>query len=129
MKSFFFFDLKTKNQHLFEIFPAQIKLNGFATYMGSSMGSESSPAIDRFGPELKTEDPSASKKLDGSTTSTSDDGSTNAPIMSSRFDFLPANTNFTVSICAVTRSQEVKNISMPLKNRTDSCQIMPAFVM
>ena len=74
------------------------------------MGSESSPAIDRFGPELKTEDPSASKKLDGSTTSTSDDGSTNAPIMSSRFDFLPANTNFTVSICAVTRSQEVSKL-------------------
>merc|ERR1719210_3258147 len=75
------------------------------------MGSESSPAIDRFGPELKTEDPSASK-LDDSTTSTSDDGSTNAPIMSSRFDFLPANTNFTVSICAVTRSQECGQMEM-----------------
>ena len=112
MKSLFFsLTRRLKiNIHLFELFPSQIKLNGFATYMGSSMGSESSPAIDRFGPELKTEDPSASKKLDGSTTSTSDDGSTNAPIMSSRFDFLPANTNFTVSICAVTRSQEVSKL-------------------
>ena len=54
------------------------------------VGADSLPTIDKFGPESKTED--ASSKVNG--------------ILSSRFDFLPANTNFTVSICAVTRSQE-----------------------
>ena len=66
----------------------QIELNGLATYTEASGAS----SIDRFGPEMKTEDPtSISRSSPGK--------------MTTRFDFLPANTNFSVSICAMTRSQ------------------------
>ena len=57
------------------VFP-QIELNGLATYMEAS-GSSS---IDRFGPEMKTEDPTSISRSSGK--------------MTTRFDFLPANTNF-----------------------------------
>ena len=57
-------------------FSFQIELNGLATYMEAS-GSSS---IDRFGPEMKTEDPTSISRSSGK--------------MTTRFDFLPANTNF-----------------------------------
>ena len=70
-----------------------IELNGYASF-ADPLGASS---IDKFGPELKTED----------TTSIAPNG-----VLSTRFDFLPANTNFTVNICAVTRSQACGQVAM-----------------
>lgn len=63
-----------------------IQLHGISTYLDSS----GSMAVDRFGPQLKTEDISDRDGLQ----------------LTTRFDFLPANTNYTASVCAVTRRKE-----------------------
>ena len=65
----------------------QIELTGLASYVSQDGG----PRVDAFGPEKKSEDPTSVAK---------------SGVMSTRFDFLPANTNYSVNICAMTRRQE-----------------------
>ena len=62
-------------------------MTGLASYVSQAGASK----VDAFGPEKKSEDP----------TSVAQNG-----LMSTRFDFLPANTNYSVNICAMTRRQE-----------------------
>ena len=69
------------------------------------MEASGSSSIDRFGPEMKTEDPTSISRSSGK--------------MVTRFDFLPANTNFSVSICAMTRSQTCGEPAL------GSCQMRP----
>jgi hypothetical protein len=58
----------------------QIRLDGVANFIDSTGMS----LVDKIEPKLKTEDNSAMESSNG--------------VMSTRFDFLPPNTNFTVSI-------------------------------
>ena len=68
----------------------QIELNGLANYVNS----EGKAYVDKFGPEQKTDD-SKSRKT--------------------RFDFLLPNTNYTASLCAVTRRKECGEV-LTIKN-------------
>ena len=66
----------------------QIQLTGLANYVNS----DSKALVDKFGPELKTDDAKSRK---------------------TRFDFLLPNTNYTAQICAVTRRKECGEVIRP----------------
>jgi len=69
----------------------QIELTGIANYVNS----EGKTSVDKFGPELKTDDAKSKK---------------------TRFDFLLPNTNYTAKLCAVTRRKECGEVIIKISH-------------